>query len=324
MTTKESVLQALLDCKDHLSGGELAEKLGVSRNAVWKSVKALQAEGFDIEAIPNRGYHLISSVSVLNETIIRKYLPKGDNRKIYIFDTIDSTNIYAKSIAAEGAKDGTLVTAEAQTAGKGRMGRSFCSPSGGNIYMSVILRPQTDLESSQLITSCIAVATAEAIDSICSTDVKIKWVNDLFLGGKKICGILTEASLNFENGRLDYAVAGIGINLQSVKDSFSDQLTEIATSIEDETGSIPDRCRLIAEILKNIDLYMSNIEKRNFLDEYRRRSFIIGERVSVSKFDSERIASAVGISDNAGLIVRYDDGSQETLNSGEARIIRQR
>lgn len=324
MTTKESVLQALLDCKDHLSGGELAEKLGVSRNAVWKSVKALQAEGFDIEAVPNRGYHLISSVSVLNETIIRKYLPKGDNRKIYIFDTIDSTNIYAKSIAAEGAKDGTLVTAEAQTAGKGRMGRSFCSPSGGNIYMSVILRPQTDLESSQLITSCIAVATAEAIDSICSTDVKIKWVNDLFLGDKKICGILTEASLNFENGRLDYAVAGIGINLKSVKDSFSDQLTEIATSIEDETGSIPDRCRLIAEILKNIDLYMSNIENRNFLDEYRRRSFIIGERVSVSKFNSERIASAVGISDNAGLIVRYDDGSQETLNSGEARIIRQR
>lgn len=324
MTTKESVLQALLDCKDHLSGGELAEKLGVSRNAVWKSVKALQAEGFDIEAVPNRGYHLISSVSVLNETIIRKYLPKGDNRKIYIFDMIDSTNIYAKSIAAEGAKDGTLVTAEAQTAGKGRMGRSFCSPSGGSIYMSVILRPQTDLESSQIITSCIAVAVAEAIDSICSTDVKIKWVNDLFLGGKKICGILTEASLNFENGRLDYAVAGIGINLKSVKESFSDQLSEVATSIEDEIGRIPDRCRLIAEILKNIDLYMSNIDKRNFLDEYRRRSFIIGERVSVSKFDSERIASAIGISDNAGLIVRYDDGSQETLNSGEARIIRQR
>lgn len=190
--------------------------------------------------------------------------------------------------------------------------------------MSVVLRPQTDLESSQLITSCIAVATAEAIDSVCSTDVKIKWVNDLFLGGKKICGILTEASLNFENGRLDYAVAGIGINLKSVKDSFSDQLTKVATSIEDETGRIPDRCRLIAEILKNIDHYMSYMDKRNFLDEYRRRSFIIGERVSVSKFDTERIATAIGISDNAELIVRYDDGSQEALNSGEARIIRQR
>ena len=324
MTTKNNVLLALLDCKDHLSGGELAEKLGVSRNAVWKSVKALQAEGFDIKAVPNRGYFLNSSVSVLNETVIRKYLPKGDNRKIFIFDSIDSTNNYAKYLAASGAEDGVLVTAETQTAGKGRMGRSFYSPSGGSIYMSVVLRPQTDMESSQLITSCIAVATAEAIDCVCSTDVKIKWVNDLFLGGKKICGILTEASLNFENGRLDYAVAGIGINLKSVKNSFSQQLSEIATSIEDETGNIPDRCRLIAEILKNIDLYMSNMEKRNFLNEYRRRSFILGKRIAVSKFNSERMATAIGISDNAGLIVRYDDGNEETLNSGEARIIRQR
>lgn len=324
MTTKNNVLLALLDCKDHLSGGELAEKLGVSRNAVWKSVKALQAEGFDIKAVPNRGYFLNSSVSVLNETVIRKYLPKGDNRKIFIFDSIDSTNNYAKYLAASGAENGVLVTAETQTAGKGRMGRSFYSPSGGSIYMSVVLRPQTDMESSQLITSCIAVATAEAIDCVCSTDVKIKWVNDLFLGGKKICGILTEASLNFENGRLDYAVAGIGINLKSVKNSFSQQLSEIATSIEDETGNIPDRCRLIAEILKNIDLYMSNMEKRNFLNEYRRRSFILGKRIAVSKFNSERMATAIGISDNAGLIVRYDDGNEETLNSGEARIIRQR
>lgn len=324
MTTKNNVLLALLDCKDHLSGGELAEKLGVSRNAVWKSVKALQAEGFDIKAVPNRGYFLNSSVSVLNETVIRKYLPKGDNRKIFIFDSIDSTNNYAKYLAASGAENGVLVTAETQNAGKGRMGRSFYSPSGGSIYMSVVLRPQTDMESSQLITSCIAVATAEAIDCVCSTDVKIKWVNDLFLGGKKICGILTEASLNFENGRLDYAVAGIGINLKSVKNSFSQQLSEIATSIEDETGNIPDRCRLIAEILKNIDLYMSNMEKRNFLNEYRRRSFILGKRIAVSKFNSERMATAIGISDNAGLIVRYDDGNEETLNSGEARIIRQR
>lgn len=324
MTTKNNVLLALLDCKDHLSGGELAEKLGVSRNAVWKSVKALQAEGFDIKAVPNRGYFLNSSVSVLNETVIRKYLPKGDNRKIFIFDSIDSTNNYAKYLAASGAENGALVTAETQTAGKGRMGRSFYSPSGGSIYMSVVLRPQTDMESSQLITSCITVATAEAIDRVCSTDVKIKWVNDLFLGEKKICGILTEASLNFENGRLDYAVAGIGINLKSVKNSFSQQLSEIATSIEDETGNIPDRCRLIAEILKNIDLYMSNMEKRNFLNEYRRRSFILGKRIAVSKFNSERMATAIGISDNAGLIVRYDDGNEETLHSGEARIIRQR
>lgn len=189
--------------------------------------------------------------------------------------------------------------------------------------MSVILRPKTDMQSSQLITSCIAAAAADAVDRVCGTDVKIKWVNDLYLNGKKICGILTEAAINFESGGLDYAVAGIGINLRSVKETFPEELLKIASSVEDETGNLPGRCRLIAEILKNIDSYMANIEKKAFLEEYRRRSFITGMRVAVSKYDEERTATALGISDNAGLIVKYDDGTEEVLNSGEARIIKQ-
>ena len=225
-------------------------------------------------------------------------------------------------LASEGAAHGTLVTADMQTAGRGRMGRSFCSPAGGSIYMSVVLRPKTDMQSSQLITSCIAAAAADAVDRVCGTDVKIKWVNDLYLNGKKICGILTEASINFESGGLDYAVAGIGINLKSVKKSFPEELLEIASSVEDETGNLPGRCRLIAEILKNIDSYIQDIEKKAFLEEYRRRSFITGMRVAVSKYAEERTATALGISDNAGLIVKYDDGTEEVLNSGEARIIK--
>lgn len=322
MTTKEKVLEILLESGGFVSGETLAEHLGLSRNSVWKAVTSLRSDGFEIEAVTNKGYILSSEGAVLSEPVIRKYLPETDSRSIYIFDTIDSTNNYAKKLAAEGAGHGTLVTADMQTDGRGRMGRSFCSPAGGSIYMSVVLRPHTDMQSSQLITSCIAAAAADAVDRVCETDAKIKWVNDLYLNGKKICGILTEASINFENGGLDYAVAGIGINLKSVKRIFPDELLKIATSVEDETGKQPERCRLIAEILKNIDRYMQNIEKKDFLEEYRRRSFISGMRVAVSKYDEERTAVALGISDNAGLIVKYDDGTEEVLNSGEARIIK--
>lgn len=321
MTTKDKVLGFLLERSGYISGEALAEQLGVSRNSVWKAVNTLRSDGFDIEAVTNKGYILNQDGNVLSEIVIRKSLQEGDNRKIYIFDTIDSTNNYAKELASEGAENGTLIISDMQTAGKGRMGRSFYSPSGGSVYMSVILRPQMDMESCQLITSCIAAAVADAVDRVCGTDVKIKWVNDLFLNNKKICGILTEASLNFENGRLDYAVVGIGINLKSVKQDCPGELLDIATSIEDETGKIPKRCLLIAEILKNIDIYTIDIEKKKFLEEYRRRSFIIGKRVAVSKFKEERAAQVMGIGDNAGLIVKYDNGSEETLNSGEARIL---
>lgn len=322
MSTKENVLKILMEEEGFVSGEAIAERLNISRNAVCKAVAALRTDGFNIEAVTNKGYEIVSEGTVLNEFVIRKYLNNGDKRKIYILESVDSTNNYAKNLAAMGAEHGTLVTADMQTAGKGRSGRTFCSPVGGSIYMSVILRPDTNMKTSQLITSCIAAAAADAVDIVCGTEVKIKWVNDLFLNGKKICGILTEASINFENGGLDYAVAGIGINLKSVKSTFPTELLDIVTSIEDETGVLPSRSRLIAEILKNIDDYMENIESRGFLEKYRQRSFIVGNRIAVSKFSEERMALAVGISDDAGLIVRYDDGTEETLNSGETRIIR--
>ena len=323
MKTKENVLKILLEAEDFVSGETLAESLGITRNSVWKAVTALRTDGFDIEAVTNKGYALVSEGTVLNELVMKKYLTSAPERKVHIFDIIDSTNNYAKKLASDGAPSGTTVVSDMQTAGKGRLDRRFVSPAGGSIYMSVILRPDTDLKSSQLITSCIAAAAAQAVDKVCGTDVKIKWVNDLYLNGKKICGILTEASINFESGGLDYAVAGIGINLRSIKETLPEELLEKATSIEDETGKIPPRSRLIAEILNNLDKYLDELESKSFLDEYRRRSFIIGKHVAVSKFSDERTALALGISDDAGLIVRYDDQTEEILNSGEARILPQ-
>lgn len=265
---------------------------------------------------------LAETENILNESVIRRYLSENDRREMHLFDTIDSTNSFAKKLADEGKPHGTLVAADMQTNGRGRLGRSFCSPSGGNIYMSVIIRQDISIETSQLITSCIAVAVAKAVDKICKTKCDIKWVNDLFLNGKKICGILTESSVRFENRTLDYAVVGIGINLKSIKNSFPSELLETATSVEDETGKIPSRCRLIAEILKNIDAYIADMHNRKFMEEYRNRSFITGMDIEVVKYNSIRIAKAVGIDENAGLIVEYDNGEREVLNSGEARILK--
>lgn len=321
MSTKEKVMAELLNADDYISGEALAHMLGVGRNSIWKAVKQLQEEGVDIQAVNNKGYFLKSTGDILNREIIKNFLNKTDDRDIIVLDETDSTNNYAKELARKGAKNATAVIAERQTAGKGRMGRSFCSPYGTSIYLSIILRPETDMETSQLITSCAAVAAAQAIDKVCGTDVKIKWVNDLFLNGKKICGILTEASVNFESGQPEYAVVGIGINVKSIKNIFSQELMNVATSIEDEIGRAPSRAKIIAEILKNMDKLTKNLSDTAFMEDYRKRSFIIGHKVSVSKFDSEKTALAIGISDNAGLIVRYEDGTEEILNSGEARIL---
>ncbi|MGN1481512.1 biotin--[acetyl-CoA-carboxylase] ligase [Porcipelethomonas sp.] len=321
MSTRDNILEMLLDSKDYISGETLAGKLGVGRNSVWKAVKQLQSEGFEIQAVKNKGYILNDIADIIDHVLIRHFLKENKDHEIFVFDEIDSTNNYAKELARKSAAAGTVVAADCQTAGKGRMGRSFCSPPGISVYMSVILRPETDMETSQLITSCAAVAAAAAVDRLCGTDTKIKWVNDLFLGGRKICGILTEASVNFETGTPDFAVVGIGINVKSVKNAFPEELLKTASSIEDEAKTVPLRSQLIAEILMNLDNLTADLSDKSFLEEYKRRSFIIGHKVAVSKFTDERMATAVGISENAGLIVRYDDGTEEILNSGEARII---
>lgn len=321
MTIKESVISELSCSDKYISGEALAEKLGVSRNTIWKAVKSLREEGFDIDASSNRGYRILEMPYIITEAGIRKFLPQSDNRRLYILESTDSTNNYAKDLARNGESGGTVVISDTQTAGKGRMGRSFCSPPKSSIYMSLILRPKMDIESSQLITSCVAAATASAIDKICGTDTQIKWVNDLFLNGKKICGILTEASVSFESGTLDFAVVGIGINVRSVLNVFPDELLKTATSIQDETKILFDRSEIIAEVITSVEKYLNELPDRKFLEEYKKRSLIMGKRVIVTKAGEEREALAVGISENAGLEVIYDDGQKEVLNSGEARIL---
>lgn len=322
MTVKERVLERLLNSSDFISGQELAKSLNVSRNAVWKAVKSLESDGYSVEAVNNKGYKINSDCNILSEAVILKNLETVSyGRNLIVLSEVDSTNNYAKNLAVNGASDGTVVISDYQTAGKGRMGRSFFSPQKTGIYMSIVIRPDIDMLSAQLITSCVAAATATAIENLCSADVKIKWVNDLYINERKICGILTEASMSFEEKKLDYAVVGIGINVGTTE-SFPPELKSIVTSIEDETGQKVNRNLLCAEILNCFEKYMSNLESREFMTEYRRRSFIVGKKTAVSRNGKECVGIAVGIDDNANLIVRFENGEEYAVNSGEARIIK--
>lgn len=323
MNIRESVLKAIAASgEDFLSGGQLAENLGVSRTAVWKAIKALEADDYLFDAVSGRGYRISPQNNRLSAELIRAELNSHEDREIIVFDEIDSTNNYAKKLASEGASHGTVIAADKQSAGRGRLGRSFFSPSGTGLYMSVIIRPEISIEAAQLITSCAACAAAEALEGLCGRQVDVKWVNDLYMNGKKICGILTEASLSLETSSLDYAVIGIGMNVLSVRGIFSSELSEIAASVEDEAGVKISRNKLCAEILGRLDERLEGIENREFLEDYRRREILTGNVITASA-EGERITGrAVGIDDSASLIVELEDGSRRALSSGEANLCR--
>lgn len=247
---------------------------------------------------------------------------KSDNtaREIHLLDVIPSTNTYAKELAAKGAPHGTAVVADHQTGGKGRLGRRFESPSDVGLYMSVIIRPDFDISLSPMITSAAAVAAAEAIEALCGENIRIKWVNDLYLNGCKICGILTEAALNPQMKRLDYAVIGIGINVR--KCDFPDEIKAIATSIEAETGKIIDRNELCGEILNRLEHHLKNMNTKAHLSEYRRRELLTGNYITANSGGEAVEGYAVGIDSSANLILRHSDGSERRLVSGEANLCR--
>lgn len=317
MSIREKALE-LLGTGETVSGAELARELNVSRNAVWKVMTSLRQNGYEIEAVPNRGYRLVSVPDRLSAAEIRRWLKAEElGSELEIHDRLDSTNNRAKTLAAAGAKHGMTVIADSQTGGRGRMGRAFFSPEHSGIYMTVILKPTIPPDKAGLLTSLAAVAAARAVEKVSGGDVKIKWVNDLYVGGKKICGILSEAGLGMETGRLDWAVVGIGIN--TAKMDFPEDLREIATSVGNETGTAPDRNRLIAEILNEMDVLYGDLETGAFLEESRRRSNVIGREITVITAGKQFPARAVDIDGEGRLIVETGEG-RTALNSGEVSL----
>lgn len=256
---------------------------------------------------------------LLSEKEIRKHLSNDSFcRDIIILNEVDSTNNYAKESASKGASHGTLVTAETQTAGKGRLGRKFCSPKGSGIYMSLILRLDSEIETSLLITSAIAVAVMRAIKKVCGVQTEIKWINDIYLNGKKLCGILTEASVDFQNNKLRYTVIGIGINLSD--EAFPPEIKEIAAALSEVCEKSISRNELIAEIINQTEIVVDGLDKGEFFEDYKKHSFVLGSVVNVITPVGSYKAEAVDITKSGHLLVKTENGEINELNSGEISI----
>src|SRR5574344_1119714 len=219
MTTKESVLRELsaLPPGKFVSGEDLASRCGISRQAVWKAVNALRSDGVRVDAVTNRGYRLEMAPEQLSAEAVNALIPEQLGVHAFVYESIDSTNSEAKRRCAAApdcrALNRTVIVAGAQTAGRGRLGRSFFSPAGTGVYLSIIYAPEAGISSPAVLMSSAAVGVCRALQSVYGVDAQIKWVNDVFLRGQKVCGILTEGVTDFETGRIDYAVVGIGINI---------------------------------------------------------------------------------------------------------------
>ena len=353
MSTKSLILSALrASPHDFLSGEELARKCSVSRTAVWKAIRSLEDEGYGIEAVTNRGYRLVSAPDKLNAEELSRLLEGSSPAPVhvFVFDSIDSTNSEAKRRAVEvGAfrdeagnltEKGksahiSLFAAEMQTGGKGRLGRTFVSPAESGAYFSLLYSPKNGVKNPALYTAAAAVAVSRAIKSLFGENPKIKWVNDIFLLGKKVSGILVEGIANFETGIIDAAVVGIGINLR-VNKNLSGDIAKIAGSVEEAKIAkneefVPvEKNRVIAEVIKNLIAFYDSFEngdektKSEMISEYRTTSLLIGKTVTVNPVagsDFESYAATVKeISPEVKLVVQTESGEVRELSSGEVSL----
>ncbi len=318
---KDRVLALLWENTDRaLSGAELARQLSVSRTAVWKAVEQLRGEGYPIQSAPRRGYRLSPDSDVLSEAGIRRYL-RHQELAVRIFPVLSSTNTVLKDLAAQGAPEGTVLVAGEQTAGRGRLGRSFYSPAGTGLYMSLLLRPALSAPEAAGMTACAAVAVAGAIEELAGVPAGIKWVNDVLVAGKKVCGILTEASLDCENGLVNYAVVGIGINTRLPAADFPEPLRDIAGAVF-EGKDLPElRCRLAAAVLDRFLDDYRQLGEKPFYEDYRRRSLVLGREILLLSPGRDPVpAKALDIDRDFALLAELEDGSLRRVNAGEVSI----
>lgn len=319
--SQQEVYEALLQAEGYLSGEELSRRLQITRAAVWKAVESLRKQGCEIEASTGLGYRLCGE-SLLQADAIARCLSVPRTR-IHVSDSVDSTNLECRRLAAQGAPCGTVVAANQQTLGRGRRGRSFESPKGLGLYLSILWRPQCAPQALLPLTALSAVATRRAIHRVCEASCDIKWPNDLTLHGKKIAGILTEMSLEGETGTVDYVVLGIGINVRHRAEDFTPEVAAIASSLERELGHRVRRSALAAALIEELDLLYDDIlpRPRKWLEEYRSACLNLGKTVQLIQPDGSRQkALALDIDEQFGLTVQYPDGKTQTLRSGEVSV----
>lgn len=319
--TKEELLALLRERGGYVSGQELCDRFGVSRTAVWKAVGRLKDAGYEIEAVPSRGYRLAASPdTICGAEVLSLMQTKRLGRDIRYFEHIDSTNRYARKLGEDGAAEGVLVIADEQTAGRGRSGRHWTTPPQSAIAMTLLLRPSLAPEKISMVTLVMGLAVAKAVRELYGLDAKIKWPNDVVIGGKKICGILTEMSA--ELAAVHYIVIGVGINA-NLKE-FPEEIRGTATSVALELGHDINRAQLIAGVMRCFeDLYerfAGAADLSPMQEEYNEILVNAGRRVRVLEPGNEYTAEAIGIDREGKLMVRREDGSVCGVYAGEVSV----
>ena len=327
--TKEQVYELLRKRPDcYCSGEQLAEELGVSRTAVWKAVRALKAEGKNITAVTNRGYRLVPEYGACDAAFLENGLKRaGHPLTLKHYETLDSTNEEARRLHSPHGTD-YLILADGQTAGRGRRGRSFFSPSGTGLYLSLLLHPEMEFSKLTSVTATAAVAVSLAIDRVCFSGedrTKIKWVNDIFLDGRKLCGILTEAHTSPEDSSENYLVIGIGINLLPPSSGFPKEIKNTAGTIFPAGTVLPDRFRERLTLAIVNAFYSCFRKSEGTLRIYREKSCLMNSYVKINAFSklpkNRRYAYVTGITDRLELSIRYPDGVTDELSSGEVSVV---
>lgn len=314
----ERLLEYLKTADDYVSGEKLGEILGVSRSAVWKEISALRQAGYEIVAVTNRGYKINSVGDIINSAEIRTNGLIG--KKIVCFDKVESTNEVCKKLYFENAEEGTVVIADTQSTGRGRLGRNWTSKPKSGVYMSILLKPDINPAKLSSVTLCAGLAVCTALKEDFGINAGIKWPNDIVVDGKKICGILTEMSGQMQ--KVDFVVVGIGINVNN--ESFPEEIQHKASSLYLLSGKKFKRSSIAKAVLNRFDKIYNIFEKEGFKpfkEEYETNCINIGKKVRVIKHGDESYeALAVGINDDGELTVKKDNGEITDVFSGEVSI----
>ena len=318
---KEEILRLLRSADGYISGQELCNRFGVSRTAVWKAINQLKEAGYEIEAQQNKGYRLMAAPDLMTEAEIKSLMHTNwVAKEVLYFDTIDSTNTKAQELAEKGYPSGTLVVADKQESGKGRRGRSWVSPSGTGIFMTLMIKPDINPNNASMLTLVAALAVAKAITSVTGEEALIKWPNDIVVNGKKVCGILTEMNAQFDY--INHIVVGIGINVHN--ESFPEEISQMASSLMIEAGGKRfHRAQIIAETMSYFEQYYDTFLKTQDLSALVREydELLVNRNKSVRVLDPKEPfdGKAMGITPKGELIVDTWE-SRKLVSSGEVSV----
>lgn len=318
---KEEILRLLRSADGYISGQELCNRFGVSRTAVWKAINQLKEAGYEIEAQQNKGYRLMAAPDLMTEAEIKSLMhTEWVAKEVLYFDTIDSTNTKAQELAEKGYPSGTLVVADKQESGKGRRGRSWVSPSGTGIFMTLMIKPDINPNNASMLTLVAALAVAKAITSVTGEEAMIKWPNDIVVNGKKVCGILTEMNAQFDY--INNIVVGVGINVHN--ESFPEEISQMASSLMIEAGGKRfHRAQIIAETMLYFEQYYDTFLKTQDLSALVREydELLVNRNKSVRVLDPKEPfdGKAMGITPKGELIVNTWE-SRKLVSSGEVSV----